>query len=252
MAPVPVAGGQGITFRAGDVALKPCEHAQEAQWLGEVLERVEENGFRLSRPVRAAHGPFVVDGWCAFSWVDGETTLRGRWSEAVAAIRAFHHMLSHVSRPELLDRRENVFALADRLAWGDLPIERAGPLGTDGERLLRVLRPVTASAQLIHGDPSEGNLLFQEGLAPAIIDVAPYWHPPEYAVAMFVADGIAWSGATLELLTRVRDVSEMRQLLARAVLFRLIVAKLFRGGDAGVAIRSAAYAPVVDAVERWW
>jgi hypothetical protein len=156
-----------------------------------------------------------------------------------------------VPRPELFDRRTNVFAVSDRLAWGEAPLGLAGNLGKDGDRILRCLRPVNARSQLIQGDPSQGNLLFDDGdLPPAVIDVAPYWRPAEYALAMFVADGIAWSKAPLTLLDSVRRVPEMEQLLARAVLFRLIVGKLFRGGRA-IARRSSAYAPVIDAIVEW-
>jgi hypothetical protein len=162
-----------------------------------------------------------------------------------------HRALRAVPRPALLDRRTNVFALADRVAWGEMSMDRAGDLGPDGERLLRRLRPVAMPSQLVHADPSEGNLLFADGLPPALIDISPYWRPAEYGVAMFVADAIAWSGAPVELLERVRATPEMAQLLARAVLFRLIVAKLWRGGDDGVAARSVAYAPVIEAVELW-
>jgi uncharacterized protein (TIGR02569 family) len=247
-----VPGGQGTTYRADGIALKPCDEPEEAEWLGSVLSQIEEDGFRIARPVRSRSGRFVVEGWCAYRWMSGETDLRGRWNESIAAIWAFSRALRDVPEPELLDRRQNVFAVADRMAWGEVPMgEIADSLGPDGRRLIRHLRPVTAPAQLIHGDPSEGNLLFAPRLPPAVIDVAPYWHPAEYAIAMFVADAIAWSRAPAELLSAIQDVPEMDQFLARAVLFRLLVARLWRGGDEGVAARSSAYAPVIEAINRW-
>ena len=245
-----VTGGQGATFRAGDIAIKRCDEPEESEWLGRILTEIKEDGFRVARPMRSPNGRFVVDGWCAHRWVSGSPRLRGRWGEAVAALRAFHRALREVRRPRLFDRRTNMFAVADRIAWDEEPLKRAGNLGTDGARLLRCLRPVRARSQLIQGDPSEGNFLFDGDLPPAVIDVAPYWRPADYSVAVFVADGVAWSKAPRELLACVRRVPEIDQLLARAVLFRLIVGKLFRRGDA-VPRRSAAYAPVIDAVVEW-
>jgi uncharacterized protein (TIGR02569 family) len=248
----PVPGGQGITYRVGDVALKPCDEPEEAEWLGAVLSEIREDGFRVARPVRANDERFVVQGWCAYRWMTGDSDLRGRWNEAMSAIRAFSRALRDVPKPELIDRRQNVFAVADRMAWGEVPMgEITDTLGPGGGRLVQRLRPMITPPQLIHGDPSEGNLLFAPGLAPAVIDVAPYWHPPEYAIAMFVADAVAWSHAPAELLNEIQDLPEMDQLLARAVLFRLLVARLWQGGDEGVAARSSAYALVIEAIDRW-
>src|SRR5688500_2342897 len=168
-----VAGGQGTSWRGGGIALKPWDEPEEGRWRGSVLAGIEEDGFRVARPVRAADGRYVVDGWCAYGWQAGSPRLRGCWKEAIAAIRAFHRALRDVRRPALFDRRKNPFAVADRIAWGEVPLKRVGSLGPDGDRLLRRLRPVRARSQLIQGDPSEGNLLFARDGPPAIIDMAP-------------------------------------------------------------------------------
>jgi uncharacterized protein (TIGR02569 family) len=247
-----VPGGQGVTYRAGDMALKPCDDPAEAEWLASVLSGIHEHGFRIARPIRASSGRFVEDGWCASCWVEGTTSLSGRWPEAIEAIRAFHRALRHVPKRPEFDDRKNLYALADRIAWQEAPLSHVPALGADIQRLIRCLRPVTATPQLIHGDPSEGNLLFHDGLPPAIIDVAPYWRPAEYAIATFVADAIAWSAAPHFLLETVRLVPEMDQLLARAVLFRVIVSRLFHPDDNQPAVsRTNAYLPVIDAVEQW-
>ena len=36
--------------------------------------------------------------------------------------------------------------------------------------------PIVTTSQLIHGDLTE-NILFAEGLSPAVIDFSPYWRP---------------------------------------------------------------------------
>lgn len=64
-----------------------------------------------------------------------------------------------------------------------MPVEA----GEHWARLTRLIRPVCGPSQLVHGDLS-GNVLFAEGLAPAIIDFSPYWRPTSYADAIVVID----------------------------------------------------------------
>jgi uncharacterized protein (TIGR02569 family) len=247
--PRPVQGGQGSTFRVANLAIKRCEDEERIEWLSNVMEAVEENGFRVARPVRAFTGRFTADGWCAARWVEGITAIAGRWDQAIAAITAFHLALRAVPRSPVLHRMDNPYVRADAAVWREWP--EGMSIGPTAERLRGLLRPVTLASQLIQGDPSEGNLLFAPGQPPAIIDVAPYWHPADYGVAMLIADGIAWSGAPVDLLAQAAPRPEMDQLLIRAVLFRLCVGYLFRGGVSAAERRANAYAPVIEAVENW-
>jgi hypothetical protein len=104
---------------------------------------------------------------------------------------------------------------------------------------------------VIHGDLT-GNVLFAEPLPPAIIDLAVYWRPPGYATAIVVADAIAWEGATAGNLREATSAPGFGQLLARALLFR-IVTDWLANADAA-ASRSTAYTSGVslaaDLVER--
>jgi uncharacterized protein (TIGR02569 family) len=244
-------GGQGITFRAGLLALKRCpeEEAQSVEWLAGTLEHVEEDGFRIARPVRSASGSFLVDRWSATRWIDGTTAIDGRWPEAMSACVAFHRALRHVPWSPTFENLDNPYSNIDAELWSATPTidPRVGPIG---ERLGHQLRPVNLSCQLVHGDPSEGNLLFLPGSPVGIIDIAPYWHPPDYALAVMLADGIACSGAPVALLDTVRELPEMDQLLARAVLFRLLAGYQL-GGEARAARRAVLYTPVAETIERW-
>jgi uncharacterized protein (TIGR02569 family) len=244
-----VLGGQGTTFRAGDLAIKKCDDIERTEWLSGVLETVQEHGFRVARPVRGGSGSFVVDGWCAARWIEGTTAIEGRWHEAIEALQAFHRALSQVPWSPLLHRMDNPYDRADAAVWREWP--QGVDIGPSAERLRRLLRPVTLPSQLVQGDPSEGNLLFDSHQPPGIIDVAPYWHPADFAIAMLIADGIAWSRAPLNLLAHVSSWPEMNQLLVRAILFRLYVGYLFRGGIPAAERRASAYAPVIEAVENW-
>ena len=66
-------------------------------------------------------------------------------------------------------------------------------------RLADVLEPLTVANQLVHGDLT-GNILFDDALAPAVIDVSLYWRPPAFASAIVVADALVWEGADETLL----------------------------------------------------
>jgi Ser/Thr protein kinase RdoA (MazF antagonist) len=131
---------------------------------------------------------------------------------------------------KLLTSRRDPWAVGDRVAWrdeerhGDWPavvtdvLDRLGPL--------LELSPPTAPAQVIHGDLG-GNVLFadEDGLPPAVIDIAPYYRPAAWADAIVVADAVAWNGAPATLavgfLARHADGD---QLLARAIAFRVAAA----------------------------
>jgi uncharacterized protein (TIGR02569 family) len=247
-APAPLAGGQQRSWRAGDAVLKPCDDAAEAEWLGGVLSTLREDGFRIARPIRSREGGYVADGWCAAAFVAGDPRIAGRWDEAIGACRAFHRAVAHVSVPPGILRHDNPYHHSDRIAWGEEPHRG---LGGVVEPLFAHWRPLVAPTQFIHGDPGEGNLLFADGLAPAVIDIPPYQRPADYAVAMLLSDGVAWSRAPVSLLAAETATPQFDQLLLRAVLFRLCVAQVIQRNAEAAARRLAAYTPVIDAVARW-
>ncbi len=130
------------------------------------------------------------------------------------------------SRPAFLDRRTDAWAIADRVAWGeldagDIPVVKHLPA------LLAAVRPVAASSQLIHGDLT-GNVLFADGLAPAIIDLSPYWRPPSFASAVVVADALVWEGADERLLRAWTNGADFTQYLLRALIYRAVADRLAR------------------------
>lgn len=219
--PVPLPGGEGEVSRCGDIVLKPCQDAEEAAWVAELHRELTPDGFRLPHPVRASSGAWVVDGWQAWTLVEGHHA-RSRWPEVIAACRAFHRSTTTVAMPAFLARRDSPFARADRIAWGEEPPEVAHSLRPTVERLLGLLEPVDLPSQLIHGDFTE-NVLFADGQPPAVIDITPYWRPAAYAQAIIVADALDWYGADRSILDLVADVPEIHQLMARAELFRIAI-----------------------------
>jgi uncharacterized protein (TIGR02569 family) len=201
-------------FGVADVAMfKPLDMAVEAlEWQADVLGTVAAEGFRVAPPLRARNGALVVDGWTAWPRLDGRH--EPRWADIIAAGERFHRALEGVPRPAVLDARTDPWARADRRAWG----ETADHEQPEVARLLAARRRIDAPDQLIHGDLS-GNVLFADGLPPAVIDFSPYWRPAAYASAIVVVDAVAWYGADPALLATLDP-----QLLIRAVLFRLLCA----------------------------
>jgi len=219
--PEPLPGGAGRSIRVANAVYKQVDDEAEAQWAAEVLDTIDENGFRLARPLRAADGAFVVAGWTASRWVSGENSPP-RWAQLLAASRAFHAAAAGLPRPAFLDGRTHRWARADRVAWG----EAAGRVVPELMPLLRRLEalraPVTIPAQVVHGDLS-GNLLYHPVLAPAIVDFSPYYRPVAYAEAVAVVDGLLWYDADPRLVDAVGGDQPI-QMLVRAAIFRLVAA----------------------------
>jgi uncharacterized protein (TIGR02569 family) len=238
---VPLPGGRGTAWRAGDVVLKPLDLSpDELRWQADVLSSATFEGVRVAVPLRSRAGDLAVDGWSAWPALAGRH--EPRWEEIATAGERFHRALAGVGRPSaLLDARTDPWALADRVAWGEATAgARAGLPAV--ARLLALRRPVRAASQLVHGDLS-GNVLLAPGLPPAVIDFAPYWRPAAYASAVVAVDAVAWHGAGLELLSRQAARGGGVQLLVRALLFRILAEE-----DAGAA--AAAYGPALAHVAR--
>jgi uncharacterized protein (TIGR02569 family) len=229
--PQRLVGGTGTSWRCGGAVLKPIEWSaspEEVEWQGEVLASLREDGFRVARPGRAGDGSALVDGWCAWTYVAGEHRAR-RWPEVIAVGERFHAALAHVARPSFLEARTDHWAVGDRVAWGELPAE-AFAYVKHVPRLVAALRPLDAPAQVVHGDLT-GNVLFADGLAPAVIDFAPYWRPTAFASAVVVGDALAWEGADESLLDAVDHIASFPQFLLRALIYRIVVDALFREGE---------------------
>ncbi|WP_431912814.1 TIGR02569 family protein [Nonomuraea jabiensis] len=225
----PLAGGRGRSFRAGDAVVKPVDSAEEAEWSARVFADLPPAaGFRVPRPLRSRDGTYVVEGWTAAEFLEGREGPAGMWESLIAAGRAFHRELRHLPRPDLLDRRDDPWAAADRIAWG----EAAPPRPSNADELLARLGelagPVAAPSQLVHGDLT-GNVLFHPGRPPVVIDFSPYWRPVAYAEAVVVADGLLYHRADPELVEAVLPGREGLHLLARALVFRLATKAVWAG-----------------------
>ncbi|GIE95215.1 TIGR02569 family protein [Paractinoplanes rishiriensis] len=216
---VAVPGGQGVTWRAGELILKPTDDPALAAWCAETLTALVEDGrFRVSRPVAQSDG-WVADGWTAWRWVEG-AAADWRIHEIAAAGAAFHEALRAVPRPDLLDRCEDPWRYADRIAWGEEAPATDGPYADLLHRLAAVRTPLTAPCQLIHPDLA-GNVLFAAGLPPAVIDWPPYWRPETWAPAVVAVDGLDTGRVSAGDALALGTADDWLQLLIRAEMFRV-------------------------------
>jgi uncharacterized protein (TIGR02569 family) len=239
----PLAGGKGGTWRAGGVVLKPAEGEAETRWRAEVLTALDPSPhFRSPRPVRTRDGDWLAAGWEATAFVAGRAEPR-RVDDVVRTGVAFHEAIAALARPSFLDTRQDPWTYGDRLAFGE-PV----PAGSTApsvllEPLLAARRPAPARSQVVHGDLL-GNVLFADGLPPAVIDWPAYWRPPAWAAAVAVADALVWHGAGPSVIDRWSHLPHWDQMLVRALIYRIATWPAARWATPP----DDAYRPVVDLV----
>ncbi|MBN2004836.1 MAG: aminoglycoside phosphotransferase [Anaerolineae bacterium] len=225
--PVRMAGGQGQNYRSGQIVLKPAKDDEETTWTAEFYLAVNDPAFRLPKPLRSDRGGFVCDGWQAWEYIEGEHRHEeGCWQEIIGVCVRFHQAIADMPRPAWFARREqNPWVVADKVAWGEAELAFSPPIAPAVERLRRRLRryprPVGARSQIIHGDFG-GNVLFADGVPPAVIDLSPYWRPAAFAVGVIIADAIVWEGAEMALIAAGNGFADFTQHLLRAELRRII------------------------------
>jgi uncharacterized protein (TIGR02569 family) len=251
--PVSLPGGEGTSWRAGEVVLKPAGDPRVARWTAGLYRDLgpsgpmtarRDAGFRVPRPLGTAAGDWVAQdplggAWVAWQWLPGEPAswagVSPSWPGLIAASRAFHAALAGRPAPPWLGRDGSQWTIGDQVAWGErdpgsVLAAAAGPLAGQLRSLLAALRPVRLPAQLIHGDLG-GNVLFAAGEPPAVIDFSPYWRPAGLALAVAAVDALTWSGADPAILDELAGEPELDQLLARAHVGRLVTEVVFRRGD---------------------
>lgn len=207
-------------WRVGAGIVKRVRHHREAEWMSELVsESVLPASFRLARPIRARDGRWVVDGWTASEWLEGEAN-GSAWAEIMAAGTDFHRWLAHLDRPAWLEDMDNPWRQADRIAWGEEAEDLEPAFMPLIEELEGMRRPLDQREQLVHGDLC-GNVLFAQGLPPAVIDLTLYWRPVGYADAVVAVDAYEWRGAGPECLQAVARRPDGVQLLIRGALFRI-------------------------------
>ncbi|MFI5695267.1 TIGR02569 family protein [Kribbella sp. NPDC051586] len=236
-------GGQGETWRSGAVVLKRA--VSESVWRAEVLaELPESEAFRVPRPVRSLRGEWVEFGWEAGELLAGATDVR-RQDEVLTVAGAFHEAVAGLARPDFLDGRNDPWSDGDRVAWCEQSYDGSPAYVELTAPLVDAWRPVELVAQVVHGD-LPGNVMFADGLPPAIIDWPVYWRPPSWASAVAVADALCWYGAEPELAARWAHLPEWGQMLIRALIYRMTTEDVVRGSEFWEGPARTSYEPVIE------
>lgn len=233
----PLPGGQGTTWRAGDLALTPG-HDGSGAWLAPVQARLavrldEESPrvLRLALPVPARDGSLAVDGWSATRFEPGTTPCRDLPTLRATAHLLHAHLASAVpERPAGLGTPTDRWADAERAAYD--PVLATAAAATRPEPglddlvagLVAGLDGLDAAAlgreQLVHRDLA-GNVLLDAAGVPFVVDLSPAWRSPLWAEAVCVLDAVLWLGSPQEALVDWRSGPE-RQAMLRAALFRVL------------------------------
>jgi hypothetical protein len=211
VAPVPLPGGQGAAWRAGELVLKPAGDPRVARWTAGLylsLSGHRDPRFRVPGPLRSAMG----------DWITQDPATQDPAAEASAETPA-----------------------GAWVVWQWLPGEPADWAGRSPlwPRLIAASRAAAGAAR---GEP------------PAVIDFSSYWRPAGLALAVAAVDALMWSGADPAILGELaiqagHDPADFGQLLARALVYRLVTEVIFRRGDpAGLGAAARAGQPVTGLV----
>ncbi len=225
-------GGTRHVYRVGEVVLKPIRDTSLenngsrdlVQWIADLFVTLPQIGFRVPQPRRTAMGGWLTaDGWTAWSFLEGRHAVAGDIPPCVEAISAFHRALVGVPTHPLLDASRTPWAVAHRACLGEPPAQIHPAVRGLVEQLYALRRPVDGlSEQVIHGDLNPENLLVAPGQPIGLLDMSPFWGPPELALAIF-ANWIGPRQGDAGVLSQFAGVRHFDQVLIRAGIRMLLV-----------------------------
>jgi uncharacterized protein (TIGR02569 family) len=223
-------GGQNTSVKAGQVVLKPIEDVERYCWLASQLEPIQSTSLRIAKPIRSKRGNWIEDGYGATEFIVCKFHAN-RMTEKLAVAQEFHDITKEIKKPIAFDSWLTPWSKASRVAWREAEISQSvlKNAGRVVHKLLQQYENVEYEDRFVHSDLA-GNILFN-GKVAVVIDLSPDFRSVEYALTMLVTDSIAWHEEPAESLRLLPFPSEERkQLILRAVLFRLCV-PLFSAED---------------------
>ncbi|WP_261300489.1 hypothetical protein [Paenibacillus andongensis] len=228
---VPLSGGQNTSVRVSNAVLKPVDDIHHSEWLLSIIYNIIPQGYRVSKPIRSKYGTFVNRGWACTQYEVGKD-VKGRIEEKLLVSKLFHRDLSSIDFRNF-PHTDNPWSKGHRIAWqidelpGELPRETQEIIN---KLLSRVRLKEQYKVQIVHSDLS-GNILFDHVLSPLVIDFSPTIAPVEYAEAILACDCIAWQGSNISEIDLLPDNELYKEMIIRAIIFRLSVSAIFSKGD---------------------
>jgi uncharacterized protein (TIGR02569 family) len=225
--PVALPGGEGMSLRVGDCAVKRVHDADEAEWTQELLSRTEQVGFRIPEPVQSTRGHWVYDGWSASRFIPDLRSAVPFWNEIATAGLLFADAAecARDGGADILARRSHRWALADRVAWGEAEPDLNSEARQVYLAIADLLTEKASGYQVVHGDLT-GNVYFDPSGVPVVLDFSPYLRPRRWAVAIVVGDAVLWNSADLSLAASFAADPNDCDLLGRALIFRLVAEQM--------------------------
>jgi len=218
--PVPIAGGQGTAYRAGNIVLKPAGDGEEEAWTAELFEKLPASSEgRFARPIKSVEGTWIHDHYVAWTFLPGDH-VNGRYDKKLAAAEAFHRLLQGIPKPSFLNAPRNSWSAASEVVLENKGFPYDQEFVDLYKQIKPHLRPLPPDRQLVHGDLS-GNFLLCPSLPPAIIDFSPVWAPNGFAEGIMLADVVAWEHASDDELKAFTNRPDIGQLGWYGVLRRI-------------------------------
>jgi hypothetical protein len=245
--PIPVEGGQNTSVKVHNAILKPVEEKEYYEWSLKLIDNITPISYRISKPYKNKSGSYVSSNWICNRYESGNE-VDGSIEKKLKVSRLFHQDLSKF---EINDFPEpnNPWAKGHRISWQVEPLPSEFTMISKeiiNELLLMIRLKRHYNVQIIHGDLS-GNILFDDRYDPLIIDFSPTIAPVEYAEAILVCDCIAWQGSNISELNLLPNNELYREMMIRAVIFRLSVKAILSGKDENSFLREYdAFKPIID------
>ncbi|WP_257183287.1 hypothetical protein [Corynebacterium cystitidis] len=166
-------------------------------WSAKVRDKISIDGVRVSRPARATDGRFIVGGYKASDFIEGETACRV--DETIAAALRFDDAMAVVEAPPA--GRDDHWARADAVAWGDADWD--GPV------------------QVCHAD-FLACTIHAGTLPPALTDIVPtgQLRPHGYTAALVLVDALIVRAVDAAVVDRWAHIPDMAQLTECALRYR--------------------------------
>ncbi len=219
--PALLPGGHGTTYRCGSVILKPVTDSAESNEIADIAaQSLPVEHIRIPKPLKSESGDWIYGDYVAWEYLAGED-MEGEYETKIKICDWFSESMAISHRPKFLESADHAWAVADKASWGEIKKEYSSDFESVISPIYSRLEKVTSPSVLIHGDLN-GNVVFDKALPPAVIDITLYWRPKDFAKAIVIIDGIVCDGAHLDIYKLVEHLPEMRQLMLRATLRRIL------------------------------